>query len=199
MIAYLNGKIISIEKDKIIISANGVGYEVNCTQKMADKFFDTKECELFIKTVVKEDDISLYGFQTIEDKRWFQIVTDVQGVGPRMGLAILNAYSHSNLLEIILSEDAKALKAISGIGPKVASRMINELKSRKDLTSQDISFSTTAEPSVPTSNSDAISALVNLGFQRKDVFFAVKKVTSDNDNLALEDIIKLALIELNNS
>ncbi|MCL4159758.1 UNVERIFIED_CONTAM: hypothetical protein GTU68_046354, partial [Idotea baltica] len=105
MIAYLSGKIVSIEKDKIIISAGGVGYEANCTQKTSDKFFDKTECELFIKTVVKEDDISLYGFQTLEDKRWFEIVTDVQGVGPRMGLSILNTYDHNSLLEIIMSED----------------------------------------------------------------------------------------------
>lgn len=199
MIAYLKGEIVQVEKDIVIVSANGVGYEINCTQNTANSFLGENNCELYIKTVVREDDIILFGFKTQDDKKWFQIVTDVQGVGPRMGLTILNAYSPQNLLEIIMSEDEKALKAISGIGPKVASRVINELKSRKDITNS-IAITppknTKGDAPAPDNN-DAISALINLGFQRKDVFFAVKKITNDNDNLELEDVIKLALAELN--
>lgn len=195
MISYLKGVVILAEQNQITLSVGGVGYEVLCTQKTADTCELHAETELFIKTVVKEDDISLYGFKALEDKHWFEVVTNVQGVGPRMGLAILNNYDGNQLLEIVMSEDQKALKAVSGIGPKVASRIINELKSRKDL-------SLTPQPQTKPSNSapasdDAISALVNLGFDRRQVFFAVKKVTADNDNPELEEVIKLALVELN--
>lgn len=194
MIGFLKGIIVSIELDSIILDVNGVGYLLYCPAKTLSSFTENDKATFFVTTVVKEDSITLFGFTNAEDKKWFTNLQSVQGVGPRMALAILSAMDGNDIVTAIVSEDASQFKKISGVGPKLAARIINELKDKKSIVS--IPISKVAIASTSDFSSDAVSALINLGFARKDAFFAVKNIIAENDNIDLEETIRLALAKL---
>lgn len=194
MIGFLKGVIVSIELDSIILDVNGVGYLLYCPAKTLSSFTENDKATFFVTTVVKEDSITLFGFTNSEDKKWFTNLQSVQGVGPRMALAILSAMDGNDIITAIVSEDASQFKKISGVGPKLAARIINELKDKKSIVS--IPLTKPAAASTSDFSSDAVSALINLGFARKDAFFAVKNIIAENDNIDLEETIRLALAKL---
>jgi Holliday junction DNA helicase RuvA len=198
MIGKIKGIIDSVEDDSAIIDVCGVGYILYCTSGTLIKLEVGSTATFFTHMVVKEDQLTLYGFATAEDKRWFNILQSVQGVGPRMALAILGTISITDIYNSIISQDDKSFKTVSGVGPKLASRIVNELKGKKNL------FSGMAAP-INISNtaiiesddlSDVISALTNLGFSRKDVFPVASEIKAQNENISLEDTIKQTLAQL---
>lgn len=194
MIGFLKGVIISTELDSIVLDVNGVGYLLYCPAKTLSSFAENDKATFFVTTIVKEDSITLYGFTNAEDKKWFTNLQSVQGVGPRMALAILSAMDGNDIITAIVSEDASQFKKISGVGPKLAARIINELKDKKSIVN--IPISKAIKASTSDFSSDAVSALINLGFARKDAFFAVKNIIAENDNIDLEETIRLALATL---
>jgi len=201
MIGQLKGIIDRIDNDYAIIDVNGVGYIVFCSAKTRSRIGaeGTATC-VQIETHVREDQITLYGFAHAEEKRWFKLLQNVQGVGAKVALAILSAFEPAEITNVILAQDKAAFKPVAGIGPKLAERLLVELKSK-------VSFADVAEimPAVggakPTpiagenkQRTDAISALTNLGIARMDAFLAVNKVA--NDDMKVEEIITLALKEV---
>ena len=157
--------------------------------------------KLTIEMNVREDHIHLYGFPDNIERDWFRLLATVQGVGNKTGLAILAAYSPTKLVQAIMAKDIAAFKAISGIGPKLAERIVTELKDKvlKMPTSEFTvtKTTTTTAPSTSKHSDDAISALVNLGYSRSDAYSAIIKATQNSsENQSLDTLIRLGLKEL---
>ncbi|MEH6545497.1 MAG: Holliday junction branch migration protein RuvA [Sneathiella sp.] len=182
MIAKLTGKLDSIGEDWAIVDVGGVGYLVFCsarTLRVMPEIGGTTS--LHIETHVREDHIHLYGFQNVAERSWFLLLQTVQGVGAKVALAFLSLYSSEELTQIIAAGDKTALTRVSGVGPKVASRVATELKdkvAKMDLGpvafAAQVSNPAMAGGGAPQAAAgDAVSALVNLGYGRADAFGAV--------------------------
>ena len=191
MISYIKGVIDTVEHDKVIIENNNMGYNVLMSQSATEVLGQGEEIKIYTYLHVKEDAIQLFGFLSKNELEMFKKLISVSGVGPKGGLAILSALPENNLQMAIISGDEKAISKAQGIGAKTAQRIIIELKDKIDLeemlevSSEDIS----SENSI---QSDAIDALIALGYSKTESFNAVKKISVD-ENMDVEDILKLAL------
>lgn len=206
MIAKLRGQVDSVYEDNCIIDVGGVGYLVSASSRTLGKLAKGTEVSLLIETVVREDSISLYGFYDAWEKEWFNTLTKVQGVGAKVCLSILSALSPAQLAQAVSAQDKNSFLRASGVGPKLAARLVTELKDKivvipgSDVSLQDISVDKTPEQpvSVPVEDNlaeDVISALVNLGYQRLEAYRAVSKVYAENADKPLSELIRLALKE----
>lgn len=203
MIGKLRGIVDSINEDSAIIDVGGVGYNVFCSGKTLGKFPESGSAvNLYIETHVREDHIHLYGFTEKIEQEWFLILNTVQGVGTRLALAILSVLSPEQLISAIASQDKLAFKQISGVGPKLSERIIVELKSKVKGINID-SLSSVAKISGRKGGSaaddnltDAISALVNLGYNRSDAYTVIVKIANKNENIKTQELIREGLREL---
>lgn len=204
MIGKLRGIVDELNDDSLVLDVGGVGYQVFVSSRLLASANMGEALTLVIETNVREDHIHLYGFPDAIERDWFRLLATVQGVGNKTGLAILAAYPPARLVQAILAKDIAAFKAISGIGPKLAERIVTELKDKaaKMPTSE---FAATGgkmqaaghrQPATGI-NDDAVSALVNLGYSRSDAYLAVSKATqSSGTGASLDAMIKLSLKEL---
>lgn len=198
MIGKLKGIVDAVNEDSVLLDVNGVGYVVFCSSKTISAIGAPGEAaQLSIETHVREDHIHLYGFASESEKRSFKMLTGVQGVGSKVGLAILSALSSDEVTTAIAAQDKTAITRANGVGPKLAERIITELKSKVG-TLAEIPVTHKAGKATaatkPNAKNDAISALTNLGIARMDAFVAVNKVA--NDDMPLEQIITAALNEV---
>lgn len=199
MIGKLKGIIDTISDTNLILDVNGVGYLVFAPQKTLSSLSIGSPATFFIETIVREDSISLYGFSTSSEHKFFNLLTTVQGIGPKAGLAILSALTPNEISTAILSGDAKIFTTANGIGKKTAERIITELKDKVTKTNINIELSTITKTIKPnTIAEDAISALSNLGYTRSQSFETVMKIINKTPNIEMNDLIKLALKEINN-
>lgn len=205
MIGKLSGIIDSFGTDYILLDVSGVGYLVHCSPRtLAQAGQKGDPASLLIDTHVREDAINLYGFKDAMEQQWFRLLTSVQGVGARVGMSILGACPAERIGFAIASGDKAAIQAADGVGPKLALRIVTELKDKAgkiDLQITPAKTDAKAAKGAPTPSSvdqDAVSALVNLGYARSDAFQAVLQVKQANDNadIPLSDMIRLALKEL---
>lgn len=201
MIGKLKGIVEELGDDSLILDVNGVGYHVFVSSRHLTALSVGEMANLTIEMNVREDHIHLYGFPDKIERDWFRLLATVQGVGNKTGLAILAAYSPAKLVQAIMARDIAAFKAISGIGPKLAERIVTELKDKvlKMPTSEFVISPSPHPQSLVTnpSTNDAISALVNLGYSRSDAYSAVMKaVQSSGENQNLDALIRLGLKEL---
>lgn len=204
MIGKLRGIIDSITQDKCIIDVGGVGYLVSISNKTTDflkQLPKEKEVSLIIETLVKEDAIELYGFAQEIERIWFLELTKVQGVGNKVGLKILSFFTISQIAKALVQGDEKSFGKISGIGPKLASRIVTELKDSPKKLGVDVGFD--VEQSVDLSQiddsqivNDALSALENLGYRKNDCLKVINLLVSDNADITLENLITCSLREL---
>ncbi len=206
MIGKLTGIIDSIEANTIILDVNGVGYVVSASGRTLSQMGSQNDkVSLLITTQVREDAITLYGFANQIEQGWFKLLTSVQGVGAKAGLAILSACPADQIGFAIAAQDKTALTRADGVGPKLATRILTELKDKvgsiEMTTAPTKTSSTTATTDTSTANrgveQDAVSALTNLGYASADAFRAVsmaKTKTEEQDNL--QSLIRLALQEL---
>ncbi len=205
MIGKLKGLVESTSEDSVLLDVGGVCYHVFCSAKTLSRLPAIGEATALItETHVREDHIHLYGFATALEREWFRILTSVQGVGVRMGLAILGLFEVDALQTAIAAQDKKALTAVSGVGPKLAERIVTELKSKV------ASLPSSAETVVPIAagaapaaapakggvSEDAVSALVHLGYNRSDAFSAVARAAHQHEGAGLDELIKHGLKEL---
>ncbi len=217
MIAKLKGIVDTIGEDYCIIDVNGVGYLVYASSKTLSRLFKGESASLLIETIVREDNISLFGFADAWEKEWFNTLTKVQGVGAKVCLSILSVLSSTQLAQAISAQDKSSFTRASGVGPKLAARIVTELKDKivtipivdsiKDMEmSANITPNEEAESysaSVaalnatenPMMTEDAISALINLGYQRLEAYKAVNKAALENPNADTPALIKAALKE----
>lgn len=171
MIALLTGQVESRESDRCIIDVAGVGYLVHASARTLDLLSAAPPpVRVLVETQVREDAISLYGFADAAERDWFRLLTAVQGVGARIALNILSALPPAELALAIHAGDRAAVSRAQGVGPKLAIRLLTELRDKAD--------SVPASPlTVPTStNADALSALLNLGYRRAEAQSALDRV-----------------------
>lgn len=191
MISYIKGVIDTVEHDKVIIENNNKGYNVLMSQSATEVLGQGEEIKIYTYLHVKEDAMQLFGFLSKNELEMFKKLISVSGVGPKGGLAILSALPENNLQMAIISGDAKAIAKAQGIGAKTAQRIIIELKDKIDLEEM-LEVSSEAISSDNSIQSDAIDALIALGYSKTESFNAVKKISID-ENMDVEDILKLAL------
>ncbi len=209
MIARLKGIIDDIGPDWLVIDVSGVGYLVHCPARtIAALPGQGMPTELHIETQVREDQIALYGFADARERECFRLLTTVQGVGAKVALAILGTLSPDQLVEAILAQDKAQLSRADGVGPRLAARLLTELKDRILTVAgglQVVSADQQAPAEAPIAAvgepegiaADAISALVNLGYGRAEAFGAVSRARrAPGEADSLEALIPAALREL---
>ena len=190
MISYIKGIIEEVEEDKVIIDNNGMGYGIFMPQSSLELIGPGEELKIYTYLNVKEDAMQLYGFLSKEELNLFKKLIGVSGVGPKGGLSIITACPGDSLQMAIISGDAKAISKAQGIGAKTAQRIIIELKDKIDL--EEVIFTNSSEAVADTGvKSDAIEALIALGYSRTSAFNAVNKVDKITDDV--EELLKLAL------
>ena len=204
MIARLRGRVERVGDDHAVIDVGGVGYLVFCSGRTLSRLPTVGEtAALEIETHVREDHIHLYAFAEMAECEWFRTLTKVQGVGARVALAILTVLEPDQLLQAVAAQDKAPLTRASGVGPKLAARIVIELKDKVAA----LSFSLGSLGSLGSSNSsdapgagngeEAVSALVNLGYSRSDAFTAVAQAgQSLGEGAPLDELIKAGLREL---
>lgn len=199
MIGKLRGIIERIDTDHVLVDVGGVGYLVFASARTLRQLAENEAATLLIETHVREDHIHLYGFATAQEKGWFNLLTTVQGVGVRLALAILGTFNGEELTSIIAAQDKKAMATVSGVGPKLAERIVIELKSSIGKMPGELAIGL-ASPAkkttgdAPRVTEDAISALINLGYPRAQAFSAVMKLS--NEHKDLDALIRHSLKEL---
>lgn len=211
MIAKLRGIIDSVAEDFCVIDVNGVGYLVSASAKTLGKLTVGAEAVLLTEMVVREDSISLFGFADMWEKQWFNTLTKVQGVGAKVCLSILSVLSPNQLAQAVNAQDKTSFCRASGVGPKLAARIVTELKDKIvtiPVISNNPDVLNEADNMVmPTpsgntedfgKNEDVISALVNLGYQRLEAYRAVSKAAAENPDADISTLIRLSLKEFAN-
>lgn len=203
MIGKLKGIIDSYGEDYLILDVNGVGYVVYCSTRTLQNLKGRGEIiSLIIETQVREDSIRLFGFDGEKERDWFRLLQSVQGVGAKVALAILSIHATSELSSAIAFGDKTAVARAPGVGPKLAARIVAELKDKAPLpNSFDASFDKTISeigtPQLPSAMHDAISALVNLGYARPQctaaIIASIKKL---GENAETSVLIRQGLKEL---
>jgi Holliday junction DNA helicase RuvA len=198
MIAKLTGVLDSKGADAAIVDVGGVGYQVFCSARSLGRLPGAGGAiSLFVETHVREDHIHLYGFIDAAEREWFRLLTTVQGVGAKLALAILGVLSSSDLTQAILVQDKASLTRASGVGPKLAARIVAELKDKVGgiALGPVAAVAGATEPTGPVA--DAVSALINLGYRRTEAFGAVAQAAKRlGPNAALDVLIKAGLKEL---
>ncbi len=198
MIGKLRGKIDFIGEDSLIIDVNGVGYVVFASSRTLSRCVAGNEISLFIETHVREDHIHLYGFESRGEQDMFLTLIKVQGVGARMCLNILSVFDAQQVSDIILAEDKTSLTRVSGVGKRIAERIVTELKNKLPSISDVLSDSSVTEAKAPSASSaisDAVSALENLGYARVHAMQAAQAAVKQGAE-TMDAIIPLALKEL---
>ena len=196
MIAHLRGDVIKIAENEIILDVNGVGYEVICSKKIVD--YANREphnLSIFTELVVRDMAWTLYGFFCEQEKIMFDALTSVQGVGGRIAIALLSEFTEDELYHILLNEDKRMLCKANGIGERLASRIISELKhkiAKMDLKKVSASVKSTL---VRKEIDDVKSALSNLGYANTDISLALSDPAFSEIN-EFDQILKLALKKL---
>ena len=202
MIGSLSGLVDGIFDGYIILDVNGVGYRVFCSSKTASKLSGIGQAaKLLIETQVREDHIHLFGFADTTEKQAFELITTVQGVGAKVALAILSALSANELQMAIMTGDAKAITRANGVGPKLASRIVAELKGKTGTlgTNETMVVLQNGGASNNTSNAamdEAISALVNLGYGKSEAGMTVASIMRNNPDIKTAELIRLSLKEI---
>ena len=221
MIASLTGILTSISKSEIIIEVNGVGYLLNVTSKLISTLGEIgSTLSVFTDLQIKDDKILMYGFTTEADQNFFRLLQTVQGIGPKAALSILSALTINELILAITSGDKAMISRAEGVGPKVAARVASELSEKvtnmqlilgkKDINntyqenntnSSKYNFTNEEEQFLDVVE-DSISALINLGYTRSEVFPVVMNIKRDFNlknvdiDFTVNSVIPLALKEL---
>lgn len=194
MIGYLHGKIISKKPTKLLVDVNGVGYLINISINTFEKISDKEEVSLYTYLSVRESAMDLYGFYTLAEKEMFELLISVSGIGPKSAQSILSGIQIEDLKEALRMGNISRLISIPGIGRKTAERLMVELRDKADSVSDS---SEDFKAGASTVRYDAITALVNLGYNQKVAERAVRAITDRNPNISIEDLIKETLVSLN--
>lgn len=200
MIAFLRGKVLTTTVETVILDVNGVGYEAYCTGSVFRKITVGAVAELYTYLQVKEDGITLFGFDTPKEKELFLKLISVSGVGPKLGISILAALSADDFAFAVATADVKRLSAVKGLGKKTAEKIVLELHGKisaaEVLGASGDDFTPTAQQAAPVKLSamdeEAVSALMGLGFTRAESTQAVKKAR-DLGATTVEEVIMKAL------
>jgi holliday junction DNA helicase RuvA len=195
MIGYISGKIISKKPTKIIVDVNGIGYLINISVSTFEKISELETVSLFTHLCVKEDALDLYGFYSVSEKEMFELLISVSGIGPKSAQGILSGIQIPELKEALKTGNISRLITIPGIGRKTAERMMIELRDKVESLAEVGEF---IAGGFSNERGDAITALVNLGYNQKVAERTVRSLLDKNPNESLENLIKNSLSVLNN-
>ena len=196
MIAKLTGQLDETGADWAVIDVRGVGYLVHCSSKtLAALGLPGDECTVFTDLQVSENDMRLLGFAHAGERDWFRLLTTVQGVGSKVALAILSALSTDELQRACAAGDSAQVARAQGVGPKLAGRIVNELKDKAGaLPGGPAGVSLTAISQPGSASADAVSALQNLGFKPAVAASAVAHAQAELGEAAgLNELVRVAL------
>lgn len=203
MIGKLKGLVDAVGDDHVLIDVNGVCYEAHCSAKTLSTLPRVGEAVVvFIEMMVREDMIRLYGFSSETEKAWFNLLMTVQGVGARVAQAILSTLTPSELSSAIALQDKAMVGRASGVGPKLAVRIVTELKGKVPaggaIDAGVLGLQSALGAGIASSNiTDAVSALTNLGYSGAQASAAVARVVGkEGEATATEKLIRLGLREL---
>lgn len=194
MIYYVSGPVALLEPGLAVIDCAGVGYGCRITAYTASKLKLRENTRLYITESIREDAYDLYGFESREEQRCFELLTNVNGVGPKAALSILSSGGPQNFTLAVMTGNEKMLTAAPGVGKKIAQRIILELKDK--LAKDQSSFSAQSSGAIPVvlpgdKGGEAAAALAVLGYGSQEIGLALKGI--DMDALPLEEIIRQAL------
>lgn len=189
MFEYLKGTVADIIIDKIVVEVNGIGYRVHSTINSVSKVKKGDQTIIYTHLIVREDELSLYGFASLEELSMFQKLISVSKVGPKVASGILSTYTPSKLGAYILSNDINAISKSPGVGKKTAERIVLELKDKVDKVNVDYDYTLFNDNN--KDENEAVQALIALGYTKVEGEKAVQTVK--DTSLATEDIIKNAL------
>lgn len=194
MLAYIKGTITEIGADEIIVETGGVGFSVFTSSQATTRLTKNQQATIYTHLNVREDDMSLFGFLTKEERSVFRMLINVSGVGPKSALSILSCLSVDELRMAVLSDDYKAIAKANGIGPKTAQRLIIELRDKFHL--EDVLGGyeeNTSDTAVPEDLvSEVAMALSSLGYSNVEALRAIKKVPN-SEGMSVEQLLKAAL------
>jgi holliday junction DNA helicase RuvA len=202
MIGKLRGTIDSIGEDFLILDVHGVGYVVNCSARTLRSLPETGAAfALAIETQVREDSIRLYGFSSEAERDWFRLLQTVQGVGAKVALALLGILSADELGAAIARQDKTTLARTPGVGPRLAARLVVELKDKipasQALTPLPSSSGAQTSAADAPAAADAIAALINLDYSRQQAINAVAAARAElGDEAETAALIRRALRKL---
>lgn len=196
MFYYLEGIVSDIDINLAVIDCGGVGYAVNTTANTLSRLKVKEKAKLYISEYIKEDCFDLYGFATLSERRCFEMLLTVSGIGPKAAQAILSTSTPEALAMAIMNGDEKAITVAQGVGKKIAQRVILELK---DKVSKEANVVAAEMPAVLTpadgdSRSDAVAALMVLGYSAPEINGVLRRM--DVSGMTTEQIVKIALKNL---
>ena len=190
MIGMLRGLVAVRSAELVMINVNGVGYELTCPLTAIELLPEVnEECTLFVKTHVREDQITLFGFTTLSQRKLFEYLTSVSGVGPRLALACLSGMSEEGIVRAIINGEVKRLSSVPGIGKRTAERIILDLRPKFEKA---YPLSEAAPDATPILD-DLRSALLNLGYPTATVNAHLDEVKSQASELTFDELLRGAL------
>ena len=203
MIAHLSGTLLSKQATSVIVDVGGIGYEVTIP---VSTFYDLEDVggnvQLRVYTHVREDALQLYGFKTARERELFLKIISVSGIGPKLGITLLSGMSADELIASIRTNNLARLTLIPGVGRKTAERLIMELREKvAELSSAQLEEELGAkpevtEPTADTARGDALSALLNLGYQRSAAEKAIDAALNEGGEITVESILRRSLKKL---
>lgn len=195
MIARLKGLIDSVAADTCVIDVNGVGYLVAASARTLGGLGPVGSAAvLHIETQVREDAIQLFGFGTGEERDWFRLLLSVQGVGGRVALAILSVLTPAELQHAVAARDTASVARANGVGPKLAARIVNELKDKAGALPAGVALAPISAERARGAVADTLSALANLGFRPLDASRAVAEAVAElGEAAAVGELLRVAL------
>ena len=192
MYNYIKGKLIESGENYVVVESGNIGYELNVSANTAAELSAAEgEVKIYCFLSVREDDMSLFGFASKQEKSMFVKLVSVSGVGPKLALTVLSGMTAGQFAAAVVKGDVTALSKTKGVGKKTAERIVLELKDKvnKDYTSEETVSAVKAD--VTEVNEEAVLALMTLGYNRHEAFEAVKRV--QKDGMSLEQLIFTAL------
>lgn len=195
MLYHLNGTVVELGQNLVVVDCGGIGFALNATLNTISKLKIGEKSKLYVAEAIGETNFDLYGFAEKTEKRCYEMLVSVSGIGPKAALSILSYTTPEGLALSIMNNDVRSLTAAPGIGKKIAQRVILELKDKiaKEMDSSEISIPAVSTPS-PTENSnvnDALTALTVLGYSSAEVAPILKQL--DLSGMDAEQIIKAVL------
>ncbi|WP_312790823.1 Holliday junction branch migration protein RuvA [Sphingobacterium sp.] len=193
MYEYFNGKLAYKAPTHVVLDVSGIGYYVHISLYTFSQIKDQENCKLFISLQVREDSHTLYGFATEGEKKLFENLISVSGIGPNTGRMILSSNTPDEIQSAIVNGQVALIQKIKGIGPKTAQRLILELQDKLKKQGFEALATPIQSQSIPD---EALSALVMLGFNKAAAEKVLNAILKTENDLSVEDMIKLALKRL---
>ncbi len=191
MISRVLGTVAQVGVDDVVVVYGGLGFKVFIVPPLASELHKGDEIELYTHLIVREDALTLYGFKTEEERKVFEILMSVTGIGPRIGLAALSVFSPNDLRRAVVDQDAATLSRIPGVGKKVASRMLVELGDKLGLPAQ---LPEASAPSAGVVEAEVKAALIGLGWNETKAESVLSELGGNGLNAS--DLLRAALMKL---